>query len=184
MLKLQRSQSQERGSGPPPQECSCASQTTPERRVGTEFPGGALSGMPHPSWPLLTSPALRQSAKGLPLPQSGVMEVGCWLELPDWIGCCLGPATCSWMGQAPSSRPRTVWRLLGTSTHLAEEAQKPSQRVTVTLAVHPRYVTSSSSSFTSQTPGRGERCGQTPAPGHGWRANTDLTLVTRHLKWG
>ena len=44
----------------------------------------------------------------------------------------------------------------GPMAHLAEEVHAPSQRVTVMLAVHPWYVTSSSDSFTLQAPGRGE----------------------------
>lgn len=89
------------------QECSCVSWTTPERRVGTESQAGPQGRAP--PLPALADLPSSQAVSGVSaFAFADVMEVGCWLRLPDWVGCCLGPETCSWMGQAPSSGPSPV----------------------------------------------------------------------------
>lgn len=162
MLKLQRSQSQECGSGPPPPECSHGCWTTPERRMWTEFEliGGTLG-----QAPALLAPADLPGCQAVSLRQVpwtlGAAEGTC---LSSYL---TGARNLLWDGVGSKLRSQPCLEAAWDSTHLAEAGQEPSQRVTVTLAVHPRYVTSSSSSFTSQTPGSQDRCGQTPAPGHG-----------------
>lgn len=132
MSKLQRSRSQEAGSGPLPQEWVLLDVPDHSReKGGSQVPRRGLRACPTPL-ALAALPGSEAVGGGLPLPSAAVMEVGCWPGRPD----CLGAFP--WVGQALRVRPSPVGRLLGTGTHLVEEAQKPSQRVTVTLAVHPR----------------------------------------------
>lgn len=108
----------------------------PHRQGPGPFPGRTL----RPWLPLADFPALRWSAVG-PRQQDG----SSWVALPVGRGRFQARGPALDRGHSPD---RTA--------HLAEDVQTPSQRVTVTLAVHPWYVTSSSSSLRPQASG-GER---------------------------
>ena len=120
-----------------PRECSsCSSPTSPgmpplllpdgsREKGGAKYlgQGGPEERAPCPCWP----PQLPGSQERVCLCPKQADGGRAPARPPDWLAR-------AQMGEAPS---------LGPAAHLVEEGQKPSQRVTVTLAVHPLYVTSS-----------------------------------------